>query len=95
MKKYASVPFLCKIKRFSRKVLNSGIRIKKNTEFSFSRDRDIVPDKKYSLGGEKFISVRSIIVALSAVIAAVCTAVLTARIVFLAAVHRTSKKKKK
>ena len=94
-KKNPTVPISCRIKRFIKKISRMCIKIKTDISFGFSRDKDTVPEKTHSIGTEKTVSMKSIIIAAGAVCALICTAAIAAKLTFEIAVLRTSKKRRR
>ncbi len=92
MKKFATVPFRLKVKRFIKKISESGIRIKNSTEIGFSRNKDITPDKKYTVGIDHFYSIKSILIMSAAAASAVLVALLAFRLAFVLAVGKKARK---
>lgn len=94
-KKNPTVPFRCKVKRFFKKISRMCIKIKTDISFGFSRDKDTVPEKMHSVGSEKSISLKSLIIGAAAIAALICTALAAAKITFEIAVLKTSRRRRR
>ncbi|MBQ2513237.1 MAG: hypothetical protein II534_07830 [Clostridia bacterium] len=95
MKKYATVPFICKARRALNSFSGSGFNTKTDYSFSYSRKKGLTPEKTYHFGGERFISFRDIAHMVFAALAAFFLSLLFFRTVFSYAVGVVSGKRVK
>jgi len=95
MKKYATVPLRCKLKRAINSIENSGVNCKTDYSFSFTRKNGAEPAKTYHYGKNHFISILDIMRNVVSAVCALAISVLFFRTLFGIKVELESRKKAK